>query len=125
MKLWLKDRIQKAPKHLWADPIANRGNTQWTELAAAFIDEFASERFWLKGAILQGAPQRVQVLFKVGLKHLDANLVDPGSTPVAFDRLKGGAHQCWGDSSREGMNFDLAGNKQFHEWSYHVVLGPS
>jgi hypothetical protein len=49
--------------------------------------------FGLKRALLEGGHHRKEVLFQVGLKHLETHPVDAGSAAVAPDRLEGLAHQ--------------------------------
>jgi hypothetical protein len=59
-----------------------------------------SKRVGLKGTRFQIPHQRPEVVGKVSLKHLDADLVDARSTTVALDSFKAIPHQPVGDTSR-------------------------
>jgi hypothetical protein len=59
-----------------------------------------SKRVGLKRTRFQIPHQRPEVVGKVGLKHLDADLVDARSTTVALDSFKAIPHQPIGDTSR-------------------------
>lgn len=73
-----------------------------------------SKRVWLKRTHFQIPHQRPEVVGKVGLKHLDADLVDARSATVALDRFEAFKHQPVGDSSREGVGFNDLGHESLH-----------
>src|SRR6266542_6894265 len=78
----------------------HRGNAEGAKLRLIFTDEVASEREWPKRTLFQIPHQRPEIIGKVGLKHLDADLVDARGATVALDSLEAGQHQPVGDTSR-------------------------
>jgi len=112
MEQGFKDRIQEATNYLLGNPIADSGNAEGAKLRLIFRDEVASERVWLKRTLFQIPHQRPEIIGKVGLKHLDADLVDARGATVALDSLEAGQHQPVGDTSGEGVGFDDLGHEK-------------
>jgi hypothetical protein len=61
--------------------------------------------------ILQASHESQQVLVEIILEQLDADLVDPGGSPVAFDVPESGPHQFGSDPARQRVSFDLLGQR--------------
>src|SRR5215471_20695824 len=111
MEQRFKDRVQETANHLLSDPIANGRNAKRAELRVILGNEMTSKRVGLKGTRFQIPHQRPEVVGKVGLKHLDADLVDARSTTVALDSFKAIPHQPVGDTSRKGVGFNDLGHE--------------
>src|SRR3989454_7956625 len=112
MEQGFEDRVQEAANHLLGDPIADCWNAEGAKLRLIFRDEVASERVWLKRTLFQIPHQRPEIIGKVGLKHLDADLVDARGPTIALDGFKAFKHQSVGDTSRQGVGFDDLGHKK-------------
>src|SRR5215471_4393920 len=110
MEQGFKDRIQETTTNFLRYPIPNCWNTQRTELRLILGDEYSPKRVRLKRTRFEVAHQRAEVVGKVGLKHLNADLVDARRATIALDGLEGVEHQSVGDTSGEGVGFDDLGH---------------
>jgi hypothetical protein len=60
--------------------------------------------------ILQASYQSQQILVEIILEQLNADLVDPGRSPVPFNVAESGPHQFGSNPPRQRMSFDLLGH---------------
>src|SRR5437867_3652414 len=96
---------QEAANHLLGHPIANSWNAQRAHLFFILGNVGATKREGLKRSFLQVLHQSQEILLKVGLKHLDADLVNTRFAAVALDGLKGLKQQRQRDTSGKRMSF--------------------
>ena len=109
MKQGFEDRIQKPTHHFLSDSITNTGNTERSLLvgAGAFTNVDPTQREWSERAGFHLPHQRVQVFFAVGIKHVDAHLVDSRSASISSHRLEGLSHQFGSNPPGERMGLDF------------------
>jgi hypothetical protein len=112
MKQGFEDGSQKAANHLLGHSIPDGRNAEGTKLRIILGNEDPTKGFGLKRTLFKVLHQSLEIVLKIGLKHLDANLVDTCGPTVAFDRFEGGQDQLWGNSSGERVNF-LFGHSRF------------
>ncbi len=82
MKQRFIDPRQKLSQHFLCNSVAHRWDTQWTRFTLAFGNEHATQRFRLECVpSFEFMHRGVEVLIEMSLEHLDADLIDPSSTP--------------------------------------------
>ncbi len=89
----LEERTQEEPKHLLSNAIADGGDTQWPSFPGLLEDVDATRRQRPVRSVLKSSHQGQQVLAEIALVQTDADLVDPGRSPVTFDVPEGGGEQ--------------------------------
>lgn len=86
-----EDGIEKPANDFLGDPVFDPWNAEGTELGllSVFGDEYPAQRERHESAAFEFTHEGQQVVREISLEQLDADLIDPGSAPVAFDRLEG------------------------------------
>ena len=107
----LEERTQDEPKHLLSNAIADRGDAQGSRFAVALGDVHASQGEGPIGPALEVAHQGQQVLQKVILVELNADLVDPRRAAITFHVAEGFEQERLGNPSRPRVCLDL-GHRQ-------------
>ena len=107
MKQRFKDRRQQAANHLLSHPVFDGWNAEGANLRFIFGNEGAPQREGLKRTLFQLPQQSLEILFKVGFKPLDADLVDSRGATIALDGFETVPQQSAGDASGEGVGFDF------------------
>jgi hypothetical protein len=85
MKQGFKDRRQQAANHLLSHTVFDGWNAEGANLRFIFGNEDAPQRVRLKRTLLQLPQQSLEILFKVGFKPLDTDLVDSRGATIALD----------------------------------------
>jgi hypothetical protein len=101
-----ENRVQEPTEDFLGDSVFDHGDAQGSELSFVSIlrNIDPAQRQGLVRAIFELPHQSMEVVHAVGIKHLDANLVDPCGASVALDGLKGVTHETNIDSADQGMN---------------------
>src|SRR4051794_28188051 len=89
----LKERTEELPQHLLSNTVADRRDTQRPRLAVTLGDMDATQGQGLESPVLEATHQGQQVLQEIALIELDADLVDPRRTAIAFDVAEGFEHE--------------------------------
>ena len=76
----------------------------------------------LEGPALEVPHQGREVRLAVGVKQVDAHLVDPRCASVPLDGLEGLSHQLGGNSPRERMHLDLLHGEPFMRCNHGIRL---
>jgi hypothetical protein len=107
MKQGFKDRRQQAANHLLSHTVFDGWNAEGAKLRFIFGNEGAPQRVGLKRTLFQLPQQSLEILFKVGLEHPNADLVDSRGATIALDGFETVTQQSAGDASGEGVGFDF------------------
>ena len=99
--------VQQPTQHFLCHAIADGGNAQRAFLATPLVDVLASRRQGLKSPRLEFPHQPFEVLFEVGLEHLDADTIDSGGPAVLANSVECVAHDSERDPSGQRVMFDL------------------
>jgi len=116
----LEERGQQSAEHFLCHAIADGRNAQRALLPPAFVD--VPSAGWpglIRSSGFEVSHQSGQVLFEVGLEHLDALAVDARRSAIAFHAAEGRVHQVEGDPTRQRVVLD---RERFG--SIHFQLSP-
>lgn len=107
MEEWSEDRVQEPTEDFLSDSVFDHGDAQGSELSVVSIlrNIDPAQRQGLVRAVFELPHQSMEVVHEVGIKHLDANLIDPCGASIALDGLKGVTHETNIDSANQGMSF--------------------
>src|SRR5439155_11307150 len=96
---------QEAANYLLGHPIANGWNAERAHLFFILRNVGSTKREGGERPFLQILHQSQEILLKVGLKHLNADLVNTRFAAVALDGLKSLKQQRQRDTSGKRMSF--------------------
>jgi hypothetical protein len=92
MKRGFEDGSQKAANHLLGHSIPDGRNSEGTKLRIILGNEDPAKGFRLKRTLFEVLHQSLEIILKISLKHLNADLVNACGPAIALDRFKSGQH---------------------------------
>lgn len=102
----LEDGFKDGANHFLSDPVSDGGNAQRTKFAVPFRDEDPAQgRGVVAASVFEVKHQGGKIVVQVGLESANADLIYPGGSAIAFDRLEGSVQSVKVNQPGERVEF--------------------